>query len=251
MIEFLWLDLTPRPAAEQMALDTAMVETAKADACTVLRVYRWSGDSVSFGANESALRAWDRALLERDGIACVRRPTGGRAVWHGEADLTYAWTGPARDPAEVRRIYRDLHERLAAAIARPGRAIALATADGGASLAPGACFDLPVGGEVMVDGRKAIGSAQRVFGHHLLQHGAIALHDRQSSLSNYRIAAPEPGPGAGDRGLGDAEGTARDIAAGWLSAGALDAPPELTSRIVLASVKHRSRYQDPAWTWRR
>lgn len=251
MNEFHWLDLAPRPAAEQMAIDTAMVAIAEGEGIPLLRLYRWRGDTVSFGANESALRHWDRRRLEADQVICVRRPTGGRAVWHGVSDLTYAWSGPATTPAEVRRIYRELHERLAAAIARPDRLVALAGASRPPGLGPGACFDVPVGGEVVVDGRKAIGSAQRVYGRHLLQHGAIAVQDRQQLLAGYRTVAPGHETPQSSASLDDAEATAGMIAMAWQAVGSRPAGPELTSRILLASVEYRSHYLDPAWTWRR
>lgn len=251
MIGLYWLDLVPRPAAEQMAIDTAMVAVAERDGIALLRLYRWLEDTVSFGANESVLRHWNRPKLETDQVACVRRPTGGRAVWHDTSDLTYAWSGPAAHPAEVRRIYRDLHERLAAAITQPNRSIALAAAVGSPGLVPGACFDVPVGGEVLVDGRKAIGSAQRVYGRRVLQHGAIAVRDRRQCLASYRLVAPDCEPPQSEAMLDDAEATASMIGAAWHSAGGQPADPELTSRILLASVEYRSHYLDPAWTWRR
>jgi lipoate-protein ligase A len=37
------------------------------------------------------------------------------------------------------------------------------------------CFEAPAGGEVVVDGRKLIGSAMRAHGGSILQHGAILL----------------------------------------------------------------------------
>jgi lipoate-protein ligase A len=246
-----WLDRAPRAAAEQMAIDTAMVKVAEHDGITLLRLYRWSGDCVSFGANESALRHWDRPLLEASAVGLVRRPTGGRAVWHDASDLTYSWTGPAATPAEVRRLYRDLHEALATAISGAGRSVALAPTRDAPGLGPGACFDLPVGGEVLVDGRKAIGSAQRVYGRRLLQHGAIAVNDRQGELSRYRLAAPSTEPSGSGASLDDAVATADQIAAAWIAAGAQPAGQELTSRILFASVEYRSHYADPAWTWRR
>lgn len=251
MTNVIWLDLAPRPAAEQMAIDTAMVGVCEAAGVSVLRLYCWSDNSVSFGANEAALRTWDRGALDADRVACVRRPTGGRAVWHDRADLTYAWSGPAADPGEVRRIYRELHERLAAAIASASRSVALAATRSNPGLAPGACFDMPVGGEVLVDGRKAIGSAQRVYGRRLLQHGAIAVRDRGGQLAQYRLAPDSRDPRPIDASLDDAEGTAAAIATRWEEAGASPAHDELISRIVLASVEYRSRYLDPVWTWRR
>lgn len=235
----------------QMAIDTAMVSVADHDGITLLRLYRWRGDCVSFGANESAARHWNRQLFEAAQVGTVRRPTGGRAVWHGAADLTYAWTGPAATPAEVRRLYRDLHETLASALGGAGRMVALASSRGTPGLGPGACFDLPVGGEVLVDGRKVIGSAQRVYGHRLLQHGAIAVHDRQQELSRFQLAGPARPPSVRHGALDDAVITAARIAEAWEAEGARIAGPELTSRILLASVEHQSHYLDPAWTWRR
>lgn len=251
MTDCFWLDLAPRPAAEQMAIDTAMVAVAERAGTTLLRLYRWRGPSVSLGANESALRTWNRSQLEADQVAVVRRPTGGRAVWHAESDLTYSWAGPAAAPAEVRRIYRDLHERLAAAIAQPDRIVALATTAGPPGLVPGACFDVPVGGEVLVGGRKTIGSAQRVYGGQLLQHGAIAVEDRQQQLALYRLDTTAAPRAIEPTTLGEATATATAIADAWQLAGALPASDELTSRTVLASEEYRSHYQDPTWTWRR
>lgn len=245
------MDLRPRPAADQMSIDSAMVTVAEREGVALLRLYRWQESSVSFGANESALRHWNRAALEADQVPCVRRPTGGRAVWHDRADLTYAWTGPAVNHAEVRRIYRDLHERLAAAIATPGRAAALAAGRGVPGLVAGACFDVPVGGEVLVDGRKVIGSAQRVYGARVLQHGAIAVQDQQHRLGQYRRAQATTSDNAHGTRLDDAEATAAAIVGHWQRAGADEIGEELTSRILLASVEYRSHYLDPAWTWRR
>jgi len=247
----LWMDLEPRPAADQMAIDTATVHIAEQAGVRVMRLYRWLGDSVSFGANEAAIRHWNRHALEADQVPCVRRPTGGRAVWHDHADLTYAWTGPVTDHADVRRIYRDLHERLAAAIAAAGRTTALAADRGIPGLVAGACFDVPVGGEVLVDGRKVIGSAQRVYGARLLQHGAIAVQDQQHRLEPYRQSRATTTAAPSTAALEDADATAAAIAADWQQGGACQIGEELTSRILLASVEYRSHYLDPAWTWRR
>jgi lipoate-protein ligase A len=108
-----------------------------------------------------------------------------------------------------------------------------------------------VGGEVLVDGRKVIGSAQRVFGDRLLQHGAIALRADQHRLARYRQTDPDPSTAASEMGLDDAEATAAAITQAWQREGAQIAPEELTSSILLASVEYHSHYLDPAWTWRR
>jgi lipoate-protein ligase A len=246
-----WDDRTPRDAAGQMALDEAALALAT-EGVHLLRLYRWAADTVSLGANEAATRHWDRAALARDGVPCVRRPTGGRAVWHAADDLTYAWTGPVASLGGVQRAYQLLHRRLVdaldAALAlgatlapRPGRL---------PGLGPGACFDVPVGGEVLVAGRKAIGSAQLVRHGMLLQHGAIARSDRSAALGRYRRQPTDTVRGP-EAALPPADVLGAAILAGWLGAGARPAPRELTSRLDATSLQWLPRYRDPAWTWRR
>lgn len=245
-----WLDTVSRDAAEQMALDEAMLDAAR-DGVHCLRLYRWRADAVSFGANEAATRHWNRASMEGDGLPVVRRPTGGRAVWHAAADLTYAWTGPVATLGGVRPAYALLHRRLAAAIAPATGSADLAPAPGRVpGLAAGACFDVPVGGEVLVGGRKAIGSAQLVRHDALLQHGAMAVADRSTALERHR-RHPHPVTASATGALPPAGELAALIANFWCDRGARIASSELTSRVEAASLLLLPRYRDPAWIWRR
>lgn len=245
-----WLDDVPRDAAEQMALDEALLLAAE-EGVHCLRLYRWSSDSVSFGANESARTTWEREALESAGVPCVRRPTGGRAVWHAAEDLTYAWTGPLTSLGGVRLAYATLHRRLAAALAPLElRATLAERPERLPGLAPGGCFDVPVGGEVLVAGRKAIGSAQLVRRGGLLQHGAIALSDRTERLYRFRRSAQAPATPSTDS-LPEGDRLAAAIEAWWGSGGALGATAELTRAACGASLHLVPHYRDPEWTWRR
>lgn len=250
MTELVWLDRERREAWHQMAIDLAMVAVATAGTA-VLRLYRWQEDTLSLGANEAARRTWDRAALERDGVPCVRRPSGGRGVWHGSGDLTYAWAGPSGGPAGVRQRYRDLHDRLGAVIARRGLVTALAAAPARLpGLTPGGCFDLAIGGEVLVAGRKTIGSAQKVIGSELLQHGAIALGHHDGGAA-YRLDGADAAQSSQQESLPDADELAGAITEQWHADGAVPAPAALVERILAASAAHRALFSDPAWTWRR
>jgi lipoate-protein ligase A len=250
--ESLWVDLASRPAWQQMAIDRAMVDVAECRGLRLMRLYRWQRDTLSLGANEAALRTWNRSTLETAGVPCVRRPTGGRGVWHAAEDLTYAWAGPSGGPAGVRRTYRSLHERLGEALADAGVATRLApapaTPDG---LRPGACFEAAVGGELVAGDRKVLGSAQKVFGAHLLQHGAVAVADHTSILRQYRRDSTDTARSSHDGRLPDPPALLTAIRDGWLAAGAQPADDELTGAVERASVQHEGRFRDPAWTWRR
>ena len=122
--------------------------------------------------------------VARDGIPVVRRPTGGQAVWH-EHELTYAVAAPIAMLGSLRSAYREIHARLAAALRSLGADAVLATArrPNGPTARPASCFAAPVGGEILVRGRKLVGSAQVRRGDAFLQHGSILLDGSQSIVS--------------------------------------------------------------------
>src|SRR6266704_1185815 len=84
----LLIDPDGKPGAVNMALDQTLLEEADASGAAFLRLYRWNPPCLSFGRNEPALARYDRERIAARGLAVVRRPTGGRAVWH-EHEVTY------------------------------------------------------------------------------------------------------------------------------------------------------------------
>ncbi|MEP6590055.1 MAG: hypothetical protein ABJC19_02625 [Gemmatimonadota bacterium] len=235
-----------------MALDQTLLERAAADGTTVFRLYHWSEDTISFGANEPALRHWSRPRIEAAGTATVRRPTGGRAVWHAASDLTYGWTAVADRIGSAAVAYHQIHARWVQAFERLGVAATLAPPPARLpGLRRGACFENAVGGEVIVQGEKLIGSAQLVTRGGLLQHGEVSFGDRLAPLNALRqepIEATRPALWPSLPPVAELE-TA--IAEAWLASGARMAPVELTTWAERASVQHVGRYRDPVWTWRR
>lgn len=238
-----------------MALDQALMRHAASQDATFLRLYRWEPHCLSFGRHEPALRRYDRAAIERMALDTVRRPTGGRAVWHAR-ELTYAVAAPDGAFGSLREAYRRIHEALARALSALGASPTLAIPTRTASLESGACFASPAGGEVMVGGSKVVGSAQLRTGGGMLQHGSILLEDGQDMLA--RIAGGqvgEGGPGSAplsallarrvtweetaDAIVGHA---APALGSDWQ---VLDASPDLDLSGDLR------QFSDPAWTWRR
>ncbi|HWP37542.1 MAG TPA: hypothetical protein VNL18_08345 [Gemmatimonadales bacterium] len=238
-----------RSGADNMAFDHWLLEHADREGAghAWLRLYRWNPPSLSFGRNEPALARYDRDLIERLGIAVVRRPTGGRAVWH-EHELTYAVVAPVAAFGSLRRSYLAIHRRLADALRRLGVAASLAPF-AGRTPGPGggACFAHPVGGEVLVDGLKVVGSAQVRLGSVFLQHGSILLGGSQDIVR--QVSRAPAGPIAAttlQQALGrsvDFDEVATAIAMAWSGDGVVIRTAEPPAR--------RSRYHDPQWTWRR
>jgi lipoate-protein ligase A len=160
------LDPEPHPAALNMAIDEALLCSARTP---LLRIYRWVRPAVSFGYFE---KFTDLGKLTR-GREAVRRWTGGGVVLHGE-DLTYTLIVPARQAfaqLPARESYRRIHERLAAAL--QGDGIAAALAPSAAPKVSHSCFENAAEADVLAGDRKIAGAAQRRTRHGLLHQGSI------------------------------------------------------------------------------
>lgn len=167
-----------------MAADADLLRQAaeSGDPVVLVRLYRWEPPTVSLGYHQQPERAVDVDACRRLGVPLVRRPTGGRAVYH-DTELTYAVASNAREifGSSVAETYRQLASILAEIFGRLGVPVALASR--AASLPPrpttlGAaapCFAAPARDEILVRGRKLVGSAQCRRGSAFLQHGSIPL----------------------------------------------------------------------------
>ncbi len=240
-----------RPGAENMAIDTGLLEQADQTCRAFLRLYRFAPSCLSLGRNEPARKRYDRAAIAHLGIDVVRRPTGGRAVWH-EHEVTYAVAAPVQAFGCLRDSYRTIHERLAAALRTLGVDATLAPdrppPPSTASHRLNSCFATPVGGEVLVAGRKLIGSAQLRRGQAFLQHGSILLDGSQDVI---RAVSGLPEAVSGETTLAAVLG--RPVPFEEVA----DAIVRVWGEAITSTVFHRpppsstALFRDPAWTWRR
>jgi len=154
-------------AAFNMALDEALLRTAAKRERLLLRVYSWEKPSVSFGY----FQKFPAHLA--DGYEVVRRPTGGGVVYHVE-DTTYTVVAPPGHSLHAMKTadaYCALHKAVAAAFeSRP----ALHEAPLHSPQGQYECFQKPVHGDIVADGRKLAGGAQRRNKFGLLHQGSIA-----------------------------------------------------------------------------
>jgi len=245
-------DPTPRPGWYHMALDLALLGEAERRGEGFVRLYRWQPWCLSFGRHEPALRRYDRGLIERRGLDAVRRPTGGRAVWHAQ-ELTYAVAAPVERFGSLAESYRAIHQTLATAITSLGAPAAIAGARPTPAVGAGACFASPAGGEVLTRERKVVGSAQLRQGGAFLQHGSLLLDGDQMLVSEVtRGATPVSGEItlslAAGRLVSDRE-AAEAIAEAVLAWGDAWSPFDLDPQSLVQ--RHAARFQDPAWTWSR
>jgi lipoate-protein ligase A len=247
-----WSDPLPRPGWLNMAIDRALLERAMAGE-SWLRLYAWSPSCLSFGRHEPAARRYDRDRIAALGLDVVRRPTGGRAVWHA-GELTYAVAAPATTFGTLREAYGEIHRVIRDAIRWLGVPAELAPARAPVRPDAGACFAVSAGGEVMVGDHKVAGSAQLREDGALLQHGSILLTGDQAMVTRLTLgAAPADRSAPLARLLGRkvsweeaAEAVTRAASERW------GAPRERlngSTSIVEHARTRASRFRSPEWTW--
>ncbi len=165
--------------AWNMAIDEALLEAVGQDqSLPCLRLYSWTPPCLSIGYAQPCADI-DRNRLFDLGWDWVRRPTGGRAILHTD-ELTYSVIAPLDEPrvsGGVLESYQRLSNALLVAlhsvnipaVARPISPSVKLNTDGPV------CFEVPSNYEIVVGGKKLIGSAQARRKNSVLQHGTLPL----------------------------------------------------------------------------
>ena len=178
-----------------MALDQALSDSVRnGDAPATVRFYGWNPPAVSLGRNQPAADI-DREACRRAGVDVVRRPTGGRAVFHKD-EFTYSVAAREDDPViggTVLDTYRMIALALLAGLKELGVPAQLVRSEtrGGSIRDSASCFAAAGRYEITVDGRKIVGSAQRRVAGVILQQGSLILSQPQNVplLKNAAVAA--------------------------------------------------------------
>ncbi len=249
------LQTPPLDGPSNMALDHALMARARQGGEAVLRVYEWSAPVLSLGRNQRARGVYVNQALESRGITVVRRPTGGRALLH-HREITYSLTAPASTGEPLGVMYRRMNGLLLDALSALGVAGVLARPVA-RSRPPTAmpCFAEPSAGEIVVDGRKLVGSAQWRDDGALLQHGSILVYDDQGLLPLLMRDASHsaPSPATLHALLGRAP-RAAELAAALFAAvrrteDALATPLTDAEVAALDTSRFVHHYLSAAWTW--
>lgn len=268
------LDSGPADGFTNMAVDEAlMLAVQEGHAPPTLRLYAWQPACLSIGAFQNVATDVDIPACAAGGVDWVRRPTGGRAILH-DREITYSVAVPQdeeRVKGDVMESYRRISEGLLAGLRLLGVPAVLApsaiTATPAGVAKPAACFAAPSQHEIMVGGRKVVGSAQRRQAGVILQHGSILLdlqvprlmsllrftNDEQRAALSERVRSESVTLSELlDRDLAYDE-AATALAAGFASALALDFSPGQLSNWELgeAARLRRDKYLANEWRYRK
>ena len=185
----------PASAEKNMAKDEYCLRRAIELGRPILRLYQWQAMTLSLGRNQKPERQIDLEGCARNGVGLVRRVTGGQAVLHG-SDLTYSVTAPLRGAGfegGIMAIYREISRAMVAFFEELGLEpeVKAYTGRERVEMASPVCFATPSAYEIMIRGRKLVGSAQRLLPDGFLQHGSIPLRAQTPLLARVFLGASE------------------------------------------------------------
>lgn len=173
------IETAPQPGAWNMAVDEVLLNSAMERNVCSLRFYRWAVPTISLGYFQSASAGNSDPRL--NGLPVVRRLSGGGAILHHH-EWTYSCALPqSLVPMNLREVYAAVHEAIIAVLAGFGLRCRLRGDNGIPGNAPFLCFSRGDRCDIVLEGAKVGGSAQRRRRGCLLQHGSLLL--RQSSYA--------------------------------------------------------------------
>ena len=206
-----------------MAIDEALFTLNQEP---TLRFYSWSRPTLSVGYFQKV----DKNLLKKckkDGIDVVRRLTGGRAVLHNH-EITYSVSATYSDfpsSSSLQAIYKTLATWQIAAFAKVGIDAKLSDSSKSKKqsyICNDSCFLTTLPSEVVVNGKKICGSAQKRGLRSFLQHGSIPLSlnedqfiditgEKKSALQTFTTMNNEGYTGTAEHFISILSHTFRDI----------------------------------------
>jgi lipoate-protein ligase A len=173
MIRF--IDTGENNGAMNMAIDEALLITEKERGLPpALRVYKFVPPTLSIGYFQKMKKEVDIVRCKEKGFDYVRRPTGGRAVLH-DRELTYSIT-VARPHRILEMSLLDSYHYICRGIIRAieylgGKPYFSHREDN--EISSPSCFAAPTFSDILLNGKKVVGSAQMRNEYGLLQHGSI------------------------------------------------------------------------------
>ncbi|HLO25336.1 MAG TPA: lipoate--protein ligase family protein [Geobacteraceae bacterium] len=209
MISWRFIDTGPLDGPANMAVDEALLACFDpATSAPVLRLYGWHPPAFSLGRFQDAGQILDLEKCRDAGIPVVRRITGGGVIYHAD-ELTYSIVcSPNQIPPakSVKDSFRVLTSFLLRCYEKLGLAARYAVDlyPAGARLGGRTplCFAGREAYDILVQGRKIGGNAQRRLKNVIFQHGSIPLRGSLATAAGYVRDLP-PGLEEGTASLAD------------------------------------------------
>lgn len=168
----------PSSAESNMERDRVLLQSLTNDPRCLLHLYDWEQPSATYGYFINPDTYFSREGLNRRQLQLARRPTGGGIIFH-TCDLAFSVLIPVTHPTyslnpleNYAQINKAVSDAIAAFIAKPLELLPLQEPSCGFDAF---CMATSTRYDVMLEGRKVGGAAQRRMKQGYLHQGSIAL----------------------------------------------------------------------------
>jgi len=176
------VETEPKSALEIMQKDRELLDSIHLEDSPILHFYQWKTPSITYGHFLDPKKFFSLESVEKEGISLAKRPTGGGIIFH-LWDFAFSALVPATHPAFSQNTidnYTYINEAVLDAVKE------FLQIDDGVELTPldgelmgmGSqhfCMAKPTRYDVMVQGKKVAGAAQRKTKLGFLHQGSISL----------------------------------------------------------------------------
>jgi len=175
------LDTGVASAEENMRLDAQLLEDLDPKGAALLHLYAWAQPSVTYGYFITPEKFLHMQRMQREGVFSAKRPTGGGIVFH-VSDLAFSVLVPAQHSGFSENTldnYRYVNEKVLKAVKNLLQENSMdllpidpiATGESCKSF----CMAKPTIFDVMIQGKKIAGAAQRKRKQGFLHQGSISI----------------------------------------------------------------------------
>jgi len=157
-----------------MAVDESLLESAISQGTCSLRWYRWKAPTISLGYFQSNHPEEQNDTWKN--LTRVRRLSGGGAILHHH-ELTYSFSIPASHPLSksLPDLYLTIHQPLIDVLANHGLQVEFRGTSFTSETEAFLCFSRGDERDLVYQGQKILGSAQRRRRGAIVQHGSLLL----------------------------------------------------------------------------
>lgn len=169
------------PADEIMAKDVYLLQQLESDQQPKLHFYNWLGNSLTYGYFAKPENFLNLSAIEYYGIKMARRPTGGGIIFH-QTDLAFSVLIPASHPEfSINALdnYCFINQKVSQAIShfshqQVNAGLWIPKCSSG-ECSSQFCMSKPTQYDLMVEGKKVGGAAQRKTKWGFLHQGSLSL----------------------------------------------------------------------------
>ncbi|WP_339675098.1 biotin/lipoate A/B protein ligase family protein [uncultured Gimesia sp.] len=168
------IEPAPLSGNRNMAIDETLLESAATENRCTLRWYQWDQPTIALGyfqknVSEDADESWKY-------LARVRRLSGGGAILHHH-ELTYSFALPGSHPLAKLppELYVAIHQPIIDVLAAHGLPVQFRGVSFRSESEPFLCFGRGDERDLIYQGQKILGSAQRRRRGAIVQHGSLLL----------------------------------------------------------------------------